>query len=298
MTIMPRRYVADTPRDLAAMAALLQEAWNPAPRPYTNLHIGDLYWRLRDKLYEQTLWLWEDEHGDLAGFAESLLDGGEATLEMQIHPRWAGGDLSERILSWAEGQAVPTHKLTAYAAERDDGFRAILDARGYQRTGDYLNFHARRLDDGPLELPPLPDGYTVRHLAGPGEVEKRVKGHGDGWQSTKMTVEKYQRLMRMPGYHRELDIVVVAPNSSFVATCNCWLDEKNGVGLFEPVSTSAQHRRQGLGRALITMGLEQLQGLGARWAWVISKSDNLASTGLYEKCGLMVVERYFTYKQP
>ena len=124
MTILPRGYVADTPRDLAAMAALLQEAWNPAPRPYP-----------------------------------------ACTSAISI-----GGCATNR-----------TNRLSGYGRTNTATSRA---------------------------LPRVCSTEAV-----PGEIEKRAKGHGDGWQSTKMTVEEHQRLMQMPGYHHEPDIVVVAPDS-------------------------------------------------------------------------------------
>ncbi len=300
MTFTVRPYDASCARDLDAMTALIQEAWHPERRPGTSFHIGDLYWRLREPSYEDALWLWEDAAGDLVGFAEYQVYQKDAVLAVQVHPRQLGGGLSGQILDWALDQAASRQSpgsITAFA-ETDTLFRTLLEARGFGRQDNFHSVHACRIENFPMGQPFLPDGYTVRHLAGPKEVERRVVGHQAGWQSTRMTVAKYRRLMQIPGYRRDLDFVVVAPDGSFAATCNVWLDARDHVGLFEPISTHASHRRLGLGRALIAHGLRQLQTMGAEWAYVSTDSGNLAAQGLYESCGLAVVRRDYAYTLP
>ena len=303
MPYIIRHYRPDAD-DLPRMIALIQDAWLPQRRPNALFHVGDLYWRLREPAYEQMLWLWEDDGAELAAFMEWDADGME--LNFQAHPRYAGG-LESDLLAWMENEAPRRQTADAsglpspgiYAAETDTAFLALLDANGYRRddhTNHYQN-HLRSLHAQTLETPPLPDGYIVRHLNGPEEIEARVAGHRAGWQSTKMTAEIYRRMMAFPGYRTELDIVVVAPDGTIVSTCNCWLDERSGAGLFEPVSTHPEHRRKGLGRALICKGLQQLQALGARTAWVSSVSGNPPSTALYESCGLAVVCRDYAYRR-
>ena len=301
-----RRYRPDTD-DLPRIIALIQAAWTPERRPNANLHVGDLYWRLREPPYEQSLWLWEDSAGELAAFME--WDANAAQLEFQTHPRCAGSSLEAEILAWVEHEAPRSQtendapvlpSLTTFAAETDTAFLALLAANSYWRQDDYINHHLHQpgtLGGEKMETPPLPAGYSVRYLSGPHEIEARVEGHRAGWQTKKMTTDIYRRMMTFPGYHKELDIVVVAPDGAIVSTCNCWLDERSGAGLFEPVSTHHAHRRKGLGRALICKGLQQLQALGARTAWVISMSNNPPATALYESCGLRVVRRDYEYRR-
>ncbi len=277
--------------DLQRIVALIQDTWNPR-WPLTNLHVGDVLWRLRDPVYEQQLYLWADARGELAGFT-----GWDGTfLDYQFHQRWAGSGLMARMLDWAEEHPTPGQPVTTYANEADPSLVALLEARGYQRQEQGVNYHTRSLgSDLPNGYNAMPDGYSVRHLHGPEEIEARVRGHQEGWQTTKLKVEMYQRLMVMPGYRTDLDTVVVAPDGTFVATCNCWLDERSKAGLFEPVSTHPDHRRRGLGRALVFYGLTQLRALGAETAWVISMFNNPASTRLYESCGMAVVRRDYDY---
>lgn len=285
--------------DLDAMIGLVQAAWIPERRPNAYYYSGDLYWRLREPKYEQTLWLWEKQR-KLAAFSELSFDA--QNLEFQIHPDFAGSGLESEILAWAEAQAVAAPldalSLNTFAFEEDTPLVDLLQARGYERQENYFNHHRRSLHT-PLEEPVLPEGYTVRHLRGPEEWAARVAGHRAGWQSTKMTEAIYERMTHLDGYQADLDIVVVASDAplTFVATCNCWLDSKSGVGLFEPVSTHPDHRRKGLGRALLLYGMEQLRRHDATSAAVCSASGNPASTRLYESCGMEVVRRDFAYRK-
>lgn len=304
MNYAVRHYRPDSD-DLHRMIELIQAVWLPERRASANFHVGDLYWRLREPGYEQELWLWENKAGELLAFVE--WNAPAACLDFQIHPQYAGMGLEADILAWAEreiasaaGPSSLTTSLTKFAAETDTAFLALLEARGYRRQEAYYNCHAylfSALDAKRMEPPSLPVGYSVRHLTGPQEVEARVAGHRAGWQSTKMTADIYRRMMALPGYHSKLDIVVVAPDGTIVSTCNCWLDERSKAGLFEPVSTHFEHRRKGLGRALIHAGLQQLQAAGAQTAWVSSRSDNPASTRLYESCGLRVIHRDYEYQR-
>lgn len=289
LTFTPRAY---TPDDLPALTALVQDAWEPRC-PQTVLHIGDLCWRLREPEYERQLRVWEAGRAVVA-FGEWAEGQDGCDLNFQVHPVHFNDGTHDRILAWAEGGSL-SRPLQTYAAETDTNLIARLERTGYERQQHWTNYHTCSLADAP-DVPSLPAGYAVRHLlVGAEEVEARVQGHRSGWQSTKMTVANYQRLMGMPGYRSELDIVVVAPDGSFAATCNCWLDERSGAGLFEPVSTAPAHRRKGLGRVLISFGLRQLWRHGAKTAWVCSVSGNPAATSLYESCGLWVVRRDYDY---
>ena len=289
MDFRPRPYVPD---DLPLLTSLMQAAWERRTAQMT-LHVGDLYWRMRDKDYEQCLRLWPDEHGRLAAFGEWTESENQCVLDFQLHPAHSADGTSDRVLLWAETESA-SRPLMTYAAEADMALISRLDSSGYQRQEHWYNNHTRSLEIMP-DVPGSPAGYVVRHLTGAGEIEARVQGHRAGWQSEKMTVAKYERLMDTPGYRPELDCVVVAPDGSFAATCNCWLDECSGAGLFEPVSTALAHRRKGLGQILVSFGLRQLRSLGARSAWVASDSGNPAATRLYERCGLSVVRRDYDY---
>src|SRR5579871_1803793 len=270
MRFTSRPYTASlSSDDLMQMRMLAQESWRDL-QPHTHLHVGDILWRLRKADYEAALRLWFDAAGNLAGFSE--FENG--TLDFQVHPHYIDA-LEPQILTWAEAEASrlvsangQPATLQAWANPGETGFIALLESRGFHREEAHICLHLGSIADE-IPEPPLPTGFSVRHLRGEEEIEARVQVHRDGWQTTRMTVDAYHRLMTMPGYRPELDVVAIAPDGAMVACCNCWIDEANGVGEFEPVSTHAGYRQLGLGRAIIRYGQRQMQRHGAHTAFVV-----------------------------
>lgn len=274
--------------DLATIVSIVQEAWLPQRRACAYFHVGDLYWRMREESFEQQLWLWKDADGHTVGFC--AWNAGD--LEIQIRPYLDRVDLLTTVLAWAEAQA---RSVTAYTMDVDTTAQSVLTSRGYRQQSHSTDFHRRALNELPAS-PAMPPGYIVRYLRGEEELDERVAAHQAGWESRRMLQVNYRRLMAMPGYRAELDIVVEAPDGSLVASCNCWLDEASKTGLFEPLSVAPEHRRKGLGRALIHKGLQQLRAFSAREAWVGSRPGSPA-TKLYESCGMQVTLRESKWAQ-
>lgn len=54
-----------------------------------------------------------------------------------------------------------------------------------------------------------------------------VAVHRNAFAPSRMTVEKYRRIMNAPTYRPDLDLVVVAPDGTFAAFCIVWFDEVN-----------------------------------------------------------------------
>jgi len=55
----------------------------------------------------------------------------------------------------------------------------------------------------------------------------------------------------MPGYARELDLVVESSRDELVAECIAWTDDVSQVGLIQPLGVDPDHRRLGLATALV-----------------------------------------------
>ena len=55
----------------------------------------------------------------------------------------------------------------------------------------------------------------------------------------------------MQDFNYEYDINIVDENNEIVAFCTMWHDEKNKIGILEPVGTHPDHRRKGLAKTAI-----------------------------------------------
>jgi galactonate dehydratase len=63
------------------------------------------------------------------------------------------------------------------------------------------------------------------------------------WSVGKVSKDDYARLMRLPGYERDLDVVAVAPDGVIAAYVNGWTDPLNRIGDFGPVGARSAYRR-------------------------------------------------------
>jgi GNAT superfamily N-acetyltransferase len=282
-------------RDLQRIRALIQAAWKHYG-PYVYYHVAYLCLRMREESYLDWLTLWETPAGELAGFSES--DGG--MFEWQVHPRYVHSTLVAHILEWNERadtwRGWRGTKLDTLCAEEDSTAAASLEQRGYVRTAISYQHHLASLTDT-IQLPSLPAGYHVRPLAASDGIEARVAAHCAGWERASMTVAVYRRLMQTSCYRPELDLVVTDASGEIAACCNVWVDEANGVGVFEPLSTRPEQRGRRLAQALVCKGMQQLRALGATQALVLSASESPHVARLYERCGLPIARRDFLYQK-
>ena len=93
----------------------------------------------------------------------------------------------------------------------------------------------------------------------------------------------YRNVQRIPLYRRDLDLVAVAPGGEHAAFSTAWFDDVTRSVVFEPVGTHPDHRRRGLGKAVMAEGLRRAQVLGATLATVGSYST--PAHALYHSLG-------------
>jgi mycothiol synthase len=156
----------------------------------------------------------------------------------------------------------------------------------------------RRGLDGPIATDDVPAGYQIRSLAGAHEIAKRVAVHRAAFAPSRMVAEKYERLITLPLYRFEDDLVVEAPDGSFAAFTMAWWDPVARVGEFEPVGTHPDHQRRGLGKALLSHALRRYRDMGSRLAQVFSSADNVASEALYRSVGFERWSLHRRYRRP
>ncbi|MCB0037284.1 MAG: GNAT family N-acetyltransferase, partial [Anaerolineales bacterium] len=109
--------------------------------------------------------------------------------------------------------------------------------------------------------------------------------HNGAFNPNNWTPELYRKVMESPGYEAERELVIQAPDGTYVAFTIIWYDHLNRTGLFEPVGTHRDYHRRGFGRALVLYGLQQMAAAGMTFATVAHFGDNEAARGLYQACG-------------
>ena len=275
LSIRPTRI----PADLPAMQLLA------ARHPECATHATDLPYRLTADGPAEAVEgrLWEDD-GALVGWAVWL--PGSWGMECAAEPGRAA-DLYPEMLAWGAGQgaafaasrAEPTPHWWMYARAQDRARIAALEAAGFERR----DWHNLRFERSLAEEPPaptLPDGFTLRPLAGEAEVPAYVATHRAAFDLKAMNEPWRRRTLSAPGYRPDLDLVVGAPDGRVVAFAVLWLGP-DGEGQFEPVGTHPEYQRRGLARALLLEGMRRLRAAGATRAVVETDHNRPAAPELY-----------------
>jgi ribosomal protein S18 acetylase RimI-like enzyme len=271
------------------------------------IHTGDLNWWLfyNDQSLEMLhhLYLWEDQEHLLGWVLFSLHFH---TFDVFVHPALRGSPQAGTMYLWAiqrldeiissrRGNAIST----MWIDEHDDWLVGLLERQGFKRSPVSMQRLQRNLLE-PLPEIRLPDGFHIRPVQSEAEAPQRAAASYAVFESDwewKRYLRRYLNFMRSPVYMPELDLVVVAPDGQHAAFCICWPDAVNRVGLFEPVGTQPGFQRLGLGKAIVTQGLDTLRQQGMHNAQVCAESENQAALSLYESIGFQSRGRLCTYSR-
>ncbi len=295
----------ESERDLEQMRALLMEGRSRAG-DWRFFHVGDLMWNffmitchLRT---EQHVRLWHDA-GKLVGYA---ILGEDPLWECQVLPEHAYSGIEIEALAWAETRLAELRRREAprwsgqlvAVVRQDDAERIVfLEKHGF-RNREHGEVNLLRSLSVPLPEPALPAGYQLRAIIDPRDVPDRAALEREVWSPWSVgnvTSHDYARLMRLPGYNRQLDLVTVAPNGVIAASVNGWTDPVNRVGDFGPVGARAAYRRRGLTRAALLEGMRRMQALGMDRVVISTQVTNTAARALYESIGFGIVNRTLEY---
>lgn len=306
-TLTSRPYNDDS--DLQAMQHLLM-AGRSRTDDWRYWHVGDLipnFFLLASRLpLADHIRLWHDAAGTLVAYAMLTED---PSFDVQVLPHFEWSGLEAAALAWAETRLANLRSrdpqrwgdpLACNARPHDTRRIAFLEAHGFRR-GQHVEVSLLRPLDSPLPDPALPAGCAVRAVSGAADVPDRAAIEREVWHPwlpSKITDDDYARLMRLPGYDRELDIVACTPDGTIAAYVNNWLDPVNQVGVCGPVGTRAAYRRQGFARAALLESFRRLQARGMNRVVISTGESNTPARRLYESLGLTAASAYHDYAKP
>ncbi|HEU4323007.1 MAG TPA: GNAT family N-acetyltransferase [Roseiflexaceae bacterium] len=251
------------------------------------------------------LLLWEDAGGALLAmgrlWVSPLDEQAEVIVWLYVRPRARGGDLEDRIMVWADRRAREVARergaparLRSHARETQTQRIALLERHGLRLARSFLRMSCR-LNGPPPEVTP-PEGFTIRPLAGVNEAQLWADTYnasfGDHWNAHTAGPEYMVHLIEHdPDYRADGNLVAIAPDGRAAGICYCYIspderDDDGAVGWVETLGVRREHRRAGLGRALLLAGLRWLHTQGAASARLSVDADSpTGATRLYETCG-------------
>jgi ribosomal protein S18 acetylase RimI-like enzyme len=265
-------------------------------------HRGDLQWWLfytdePTEVWQSNIRLWTDEDR-LIGWA--LLSPDEDAFDVFVTPELRGDPREEEMLAWAveqmSGQDIVKN---VWVAEDDDVRVPWMEQHGFE-LDPFYTVHFQRSLSGPLEGPPLPEGFSIRSSRGEEDARLRSVCSYAAFGATKPFDEYWPRTLRFmqsPVYVQEHEIFVIAPGGEVAAYCIIWTDDVSKVGHFEPVGAHPDFQRKGLGKCLLFEGLRRLKAEGMNEADVCTNHNNPPAIGLYESVGFQKVRKLLTYEK-
>ena len=269
------------------------------------IHPGDIPHRLfnGNKLFDpcEVMTIWEDGKGVAAWL---LVGPRHRSYDAQVRPDLRGDDFEREVLEYADNLTVELmrqHNVEGAqlygVVYRCDTTRARLLTKLGWECSDRLAYVLNRTQLKNLAEPVLPEGYTVRAVRGIEEAAALAEVHSASFES-EWTPELYQKVMESPGYAKEREFIVEAPDGTIAAFTETWHDRLNRTGLFEPVGTHKDYRRLGLGLAIVRYGMQQMAALDMKFATVANENNNEASRKLYRACGFNPWHELDGYTKP
>jgi ribosomal protein S18 acetylase RimI-like enzyme len=236
----------------------------------------------------EVLTIWEDEDRVAAWV---LVGPRHRSYDAQVRPDLRGTRFEREVLGYAENSTLDLmrrHRIEGDriygTAHRCDTTRVeLLTELGWVRNGKppWVVNRALLVD---LAEPVVPDGYVIRAVGGLDEASALAEVHAASFGST-WTPKMYRKVMQSPGYAAEREFIVEAADGTFASFTMTWHDQVNRTGLLEPVGTHPDHRRRGLGKALVLSAMRKMAAEGMKYATVVNEGTNEASRHLHRACG-------------
>jgi len=173
----------------------------------------------------------------------------------------------ERLCVAKEGRKA----LRIYINDRDDAFRQVAAKRGYEKQTGFEAMSHFVIPD-PFPAISLPAGFRLKPLAEDNDMPKTHRAlwrgfdHGD--QPPDDGIEERTFMQSAPNFREDLNIVVEAPDGSFVSYCGMWYEPAHRIAYVEPVATDPDYRRMGLATAAVLEGIRRCGRQGATVAYV------------------------------
>ncbi len=250
-----------------------------------------------------TVRVWENENGQVIGAAHP--EGEPGNFYLQIHPDYRSR-IEEEMITWAVGNLAAldqqsARRLETFAFEHDAPRIQLLEKHGFEQVPYFGMMRHMRIGNQPLRPAQVAKPYILRETRADVEDYHRMAALlNAAFNRNTHTAGEYENFARYsPSFRHDLNLVAQAPNGSFAAHVGVTFEPTACYGIFEPVCTHPDHRRQGLAQALMFEGLNRLKLLGAQHVHVDTGSMD-AANALYNTIGFTEAYRgwYWQMRTP
>jgi mycothiol synthase len=260
----------------------------------------------------------------LAGYVDLFVRRGDAIANTEtivycwgvVHPQWRRHGLGRRLLEAAYRRATEylpelgpgkVHfQCTARDVEEDR--QALFTSLGMRQVRYFVNL-ARPLN-GKLGTVQLPPGIRLRTINLERDIETVWKvgnaAFRDHWGHTEVKLEEFVHWVKMPHFRPELWYLAEQEASGKVVGLGLSIIDPDWIaqtgrqeGYVETLAVLREHRKQGLGTALLMQSLHALRRAGMEGAHLHADADNLTGAmRLYHQSGFRVRKTSMAFRRP
>lgn len=247
--------------------------------------VADIQWWWRDGGYEdpaRQLFLETEVDGEARAMV--LLSEAYATFDYEVLPGLEetpeGLNVFDAGLRWLEHlqTSQKVDRVEFFVHEDHTVFRRSAAEKGFKSLQKVYVQLALELETEQVAAAPGDQSVLVR------SVEDR-DFVGEKPPVIRTPARNFARVKQAPLYERDQHLVAVGGENGVMGECIYWVDGANAIGVFEPVETKPEFRRQGVARALLIEGLRRMKDKGVKIAKVSHYSDNVPARRLYRSLG-------------
>ena len=219
--------------------------------------------------------------------------------EGDVRPSHRARGIGAVLLAWIERRATELGSVEVGQSKTDANTtaRELFLANGYEPS--WISWVIRIGLDEPPPPPEVPPGIAIRAYAASDarEVHRVVDAAFTEWEGR--DPEPYEvwapQVLAQPAFRPELSPLALDGDEIVGVVISCDYPEL-GEGWIQQLATTATHRRQGIGRALLQTSFGWFYEAGRRVAGV-STDSRTGALGLYEKVGMHVERQYTRYRK-
>ncbi len=218
------------------------------------------------------------------------------TVYLELDP--AHADLEREMLRYAEANLAllsdGRKTLRVYINDSDADLQRAAAETGYEKDGGHEEMS--RFDIAEQRpAPRVPAGFRIACLADDDDPWKMHcllwRGFNHSGEPPPDGIADREFMQSAPGFRKELNIVIVAPDGRFASYCGMWYEPRQRIAYVEPVATDPDFRRLGLGRAAVLEGIRRCGCEGATVAYVGTAMPFYLSFGFRRMFGISVWRR-------
>jgi mycothiol synthase len=259
----------------------------------------------------------------LVGYADMYVRKGDPEIDKEttiycwgvVHPEWRRRGVGRNLLeaAYRRGEEylaeIEVARVYFHCSTRDVERDRIALYEGFGMKRVRYTVNLARPVNGNLPPVVMPEGYQLRTFNPEQDAEATFQvdnaAFRDHWGHTEGKLEEFLHWMKMPHMRPELWLLAVQEATGEIVGLGLnvidpdWIAQTGRQeGYLDSLAVLREHRRQGLGTALISKSLRILRDAGMEAVHLHADTENLTGAmRLYERVGFEVRKKSVAYRR-